>query len=688
MSIPALFSAGPTGSISYLDQFTKITVPADCVLVMRAPVAPFTFEYPKPLFYPDSDDPPDFTTEPVDVHLSTFTYNAAPHNPLTLYTVFFRNGDGTFWVGFEEYQGNIDWVTIPYTYGGELADDLGLTVTARGQDYPENQDVTVPELDCTTSNNAVVRVIATVGGDFTILGSPFELTGTPIVAVQDSEDSVLPVLVPQRTNLFRTGTFDGGNTAIHTMVLTMSLYADEIGVLGTMLVDVEPFALGPATPQSLTVGSAVPGSFAPGPQLVTAEGMEPDMFVARLLDRSDMGAAGTVLTGTQRESFLDQQNDAGSGQITLDNDDAQLALIDDNSLIRFEIGGCAALTMIPRSRTRQTVAEQEEYDETTRLEGPGHLALLDEAVVYPSRGLDARPIEDERAFNWAAVPFDDSGWAWASPAGLQRDGLVNWTDDDGVPWPYNWPDGDAEWISPDGTTDTNEPGDNYFRNTFTTAGAVTIFAAADNLGDIWVDGQKVMELDTFTQTTSLFLDTSPGEHTIAAHIWNAPDDYPPGDNPTGLLVAVYPTNGATRLITSSSPILRSDDSWRMCAYPPYPPGMTPGEILIVLLDEARARDGSCLEGLTLMFDAEVDSAGTPWAETADYSARVGNDLLTVVKELADQYIDVWMAPGGLELYAWVKGGQGAATAVTFHEPTDDEDPESGNLAALTHKRVV
>lgn len=451
-------------------------------------------------------------------------------------------------------------------------------------------------------------------------------------------------------------------------------------------------AAGPNVTQTINVASFVSGAVMSGPHISQSD-VTPDAFTARLLDRDNLTGTGTILTGTYSEQWVDQMDDAGSGRLTLDNDDAQLALVDDNSLVRFEVQGAAALTFIVRERDHVAVAEQEEYAEATMLSGPGHLAILDEAVVYPSRGTGAKPIEDERAFNWAAVAYDDSGWGNALELARQSTGAPDWLDDQGNPWPTDWPDGNAWWIGPTVGTSTDAPsGDNYFRSTFTVdTGCVTIFAAADNLGDVWIDGQKVMDLDTFTETMSLVLDVSNGEHTIAAHIWNAPDDLAPGDNPTGFICSVYPTNGATRkvTVTAGAPLVRTDASWKLCEYPPYPPGMTPGEILTVLMDEASTRDAtSLIAGLQLQFDGETDSDGVAWTEVTDYSTRVGNDYLTVLKELAESYIDFEMAPGGLELRAWVRGGRGAASGVSFHEPTDVADPATGNLAVLSHKRVI
>jgi len=89
----------------------------------------------------------------------------------------------------------------------------------------------------------------------------------------------------------------------------------------------------------------------------------------------------------------------------------------------------------------------EGHGEFAEITGPGHLALLDEAVVYPSRGVQAEPVEDDRAFDWAAVLYDDADWGAATDYGAYGT-IIEWDGDDGS-MPVGFPDATAHWIRPE-----------------------------------------------------------------------------------------------------------------------------------------------------------------------------------------------------------------------------------------------
>ena len=114
--------------------------------------------------------------------------------------------------------------------------------------------------------------------------------------------------------------------------------------------------------------------------------------------------------------------------------------------------------------------------------------------------------------------------------------------------------------------------------------------------------------------------------------------------------------------------------------------MTPGEVVIHCVNEARAR--GCLPPITFAFDTEVDSAGNPWPEVTDISTKVGTDVLKFFRELTATYVDLWLEPATWTLHAWVKDHRGDERNVTLHAVTDPDDPYSGNLAGLTFKQAL
>jgi hypothetical protein len=261
-----------------------------------------------------------------------------------------------------------------------------------------------------------------------------------------------------------------------------------------------------------------------------------------------------------------------------------------------------------------------------------------------------------------------------------------------APAPDEWPDPNCEWIWAPGSTWMLAPGGPcYARTTFLVPDGVTavrIYFAFDATGTLYLDGQEVgtneWALDTW-KASQEEMPVTPGWHTIACQCSNdilSPDDANQTQNPGGMLVAVYASGPAG----NTGPRLRTSNQWRFLAYPPEPPGMTPGEAMLHCIAEAQRR--GAIAALQCAFDRYTDSAGHPWPIVGDIATKVGYDLLTFFRELAGTYIDIAMAPGCFELYAWALGGRGEYTGVNLTSPTDTADPTTGNLLQLNHKRVL
>jgi hypothetical protein len=452
-------------------------------------------------------------------------------------------------------------------------------------------------------------------------------------------------------------------------------------------------------------GNAVSGPLAAGPSIVRAGDTIPAL-AAKLYRRGDLVNPVADLTdGTLGKKFLDQLNDTGSGSIDLPNDSPAIPLIGEDDLIRFEVNGWAAQTILVNDVERHTVGSGEEAEEMTTLSGPGHLSVMSEAIVYPSNGLGVLPVEDNRLFNWTAFDFNDLFWGPSY-------GITKYSTP-GTYWSYagiqRWPDPDAYWMwRPSALTgarlDWEPPGPCYFRRFIDVPeGATTLvfYSAFDDYGDIYLDGVNIAtgefgpnpmmtgrprdRMNTYKDE----IEVTPGRHIIAAYVENGldPEWNIPGEaetqNPGALLFSCYVRHGAEP--QEWGPIMRSDSSWRCLPYPPTPPGMTPGEALIHCLHEAQRR--GALIGVTFAFNEAVDSDGNPWPVVGDIATKVGTDLLTFLRELAATYIDFWMEPASMTLHAWIKDGRGALRNVTLRTPTDPDDPATGNLITLDHHRT-
>lgn len=418
-------------------------------------------------------------------------------------------------------------------------------------------------------------------------------------------------------------------------------------------------------------------------------------FRTTLRRRADPATVVTELANAKGWRWQDRLNDAGAASFVLADDDPDLALIEPSDLVVIEVNDTPAFTMVIRELDRTAVAGGEEAAQLTTVSGLGHVAVLDEALVYGIRPLWCWPIEDDRLFSWPVFDYDDT--AWDRPIVLARwDDATYWAEGSVIgnpPAPSDFPDHDGTWMWAPGATWQYAPaGTCYFRGVFNvpdTYNKIGLYVAADDIGHVYFDGQRIGEntwaLENW-RTYNETIEVTPGLHVIGVEAVNAydPASAASGDhNPGGVLCSVYGLGAGGAL---AEVLLRSDDQWVVLAYPDSPPGMTPGEVITHCVTEAQARGG--LAGVTLGFDRYVDSDGTPWPLLGEVSTKIGYDLLTFIKELANTYIDFAMRPGELVLDAWVRDGRGTNTGVDLHPATDPTDPDSGNLRALTYKRVL
>ncbi len=514
------------------------------------------------------------------------------------------------------------------------------------------------------------------------------------------------------------------------------------------------FMNGATAPSVLSFGSAVhepvAGSF----------GMYREVEDPIEIELLDPGAPYTVITDlplSRARSFRDVPSGVGSGTLSVQYDDPDVAQLSGERMIRWKINGRPATQTLIETVVRRTINSDEEAGQTVVASGRNIVAILEEAVVYPTRGPATLPIEDTRTFNFANYDFDDSGWGQSAMLGYQGSETRYWT---GLP--ARWPTPSAGWIWAPGMTHADAAsGVCFFRHRFVIPVGVTQIAihfSLDDNGELWFDGQRVMEHIAYSEYKTVVIPVTPGEHLIAvkarnnppwpesftettttfldafhtvvsgdtlwaiarryygdptkwpaiysanqaqiqadataAGLWNPRDPghwiFPgqiftiPGagnvaagtthrGNPGGVLVSVHETTifGLGQLLTASN------GSWRCLPYPDQEPGMTPGEVLGILLDEAQHR--RCFPELVRTFNAFVDSAGNAWPRVGDIAVRVGDDYLTVLNQLAETYIDFAMAPAGLVLDAF--DIDAAGMVMTTYTPGVD-------LTELTHERDV
>jgi hypothetical protein len=394
---------------------------------------------------------------------------------------------------------------------------------------------------------------------------------------------------------------------------------------------------------------------------------------------------GTIVNPLEGSGWEDVWCDAGAGTLRLAFDEPSAALIARGDVVRCHYRGAAVFQwVVDGSRKVSVPASGDDADLVNEWSGAGRITSLNHARIRPSRGFDQVPLEDSREFGWASFGYAKE-FFWPYAKEIIRQGAQSdiWLLLNNVP--ADWPDPGAFWIwGASGNQDLAPPGFAYtrFKGVAASGGRIRIYAAIDNRGTVYFDGVKVLDVEGFAATQQYEIDISAGEHSLAVVAENFVDDGDPGNNPAGILIAVY----YVKLDGTLGELLwHTDGLWKLLAYPPSPPGTSAGWVLTELINEAKAN--GLLENLETTFDYWTDSLGNPWPEIAEAAAPVGRDLWAFVQQLTAADIDVALAPGAMILHAWRKGDGGVSTAVTLHPPTDVDDPSSGNLTALTHEGV-
>lgn len=420
-------------------------------------------------------------------------------------------------------------------------------------------------------------------------------------------------------------------------------------------------------PLTILAGSVLSAPVVGKPTITLPSAPAPETrIVLRRCDRTAPLAVVDELSGAFARGWQDVHNAEGSGRLSLGNDDADLAGLDFFDVVRFELDGSTRFAMQVEQKTTRAVTSGEEVDEVTEISGRGLVSILEDAVVYPVEPLGRSRFSENRIFNFGTPELNDAGWSPAVATSIEDEGWL-------AP---GWPDSGAAylWDRFTGVDVVGVPGgDVYFRHWFTTADELTVdvYIAADDEFDAFLDGlalssDRFNPSDYTPEKTRVTL--AAGDHLLAIRGRNL------NDLRASVIAAVLEVNPGDGSIVGTVASTGFGE-WKMLAYPPNPPGFTPGEVLRLLLAEAQAR-GSAL-GVTLGFTDGADSSGEPWPVTADLSFAVGSDLLSVVKQMSETYFDFAMTPS-LVLDAWASRGR--TTTVSF--------TEGENLVELTHEGKV
>lgn len=364
-------------------------------------------------------------------------------------------------------------------------------------------------------------------------------------------------------------------------------------------------------------------------------------------------------------AFRRELDGPGSVTATIQHSDPVLDDLTWDRRIRVWLRGEVVHAGLIEPRDDSTVDQAEEAGQVARVGGRGVLALLDQGTVDPLR-LALQPVQDSVRFNFGHPDFDDTGWI--APKVLR---YLDEAYDQGftVPGPHwgmpldEWWDLQARVIGPhQASIETAPVGKWYLRKSFTLAEDATIQfdLASDGPALVFLDGQMLKNTGApeqgMTDIHTVTVDVSAGTHVIGVEVTNRIWKFTSA-NPTGFLLTGFdgrPWDGDV--------VVRTDSTWKMLAYPAQTPGWTAGKIIRWLLAAWDARGGPTI---STTFTDKVDSKGKAWPVIPDETVQCGRSLLAAVTQLAENHVDVMMAPTGSSLSAWVKGTRGTVRSLSL-----------------------
>lgn len=393
--------------------------------------------------------------------------------------------------------------------------------------------------------------------------------------------------------------------------------------------------------------------------------------------------------------FVDPLTDLGTGTVVLKADDPLVttnAIQPEDFIVISVVDSLGvttpAVVMIFDEDELLAISSDEEHGEVATITGPLLLGTWKDGLVQPPGGTGRFPMVEDLVYDYSHLNYDESlsvePWVFATDIMTVLDAQTDppvtgggglWA----LPWADDMP-GAVSIVGPTGATgSTDDPvGIWYARDTFITSfdGVLLLYAAADNAWEAKIDGKAIasgggtgnVSTSGFASTSITPVSVSPGTHVITFAVTN----YPPmgGPNPTGVSAALFIPGFPPTLVWQTS------GGMQVCEYPAQVPGMTPGNVMRLFLEEQQALGR--FTDWSLSCTDELDSASEEWDVIPTIAVRVGqDDGLSLLLKIMETYADVRVDVNTLTLHLYNKDTYSPTSGVTLEE---------GNLLELRYKR--
>lgn len=387
---------------------------------------------------------------------------------------------------------------------------------------------------------------------------------------------------------------------------------------------------------------------------------------------------GTTLDKATALSLLDELRDIGYASVEQLNTATTLPSISADGVVALTVGDgvstAAALAFLVEKRDRIQIRKEAEAEQRTTVGGPSILGVFNRGVIVPSGGTDRSPEVETVQYNWTHPSYvpDMGVWDAANDLG-DVDTVRAWmsfatsgTLADVMP---EFKSGTASCLAPtSGTLLIAPEGDWYGRSGATSCyfpadGYYTIYVGSDDEALVWVDGIPLVTSPGVGQIGKIteFFTSGYKSFTFSCHnFFDSP--FFPGLNPTFVAIACYAGGGDYEAAT---PTWETNSSWIVNDYPADMPGMTPGTVGLLVLQDQIDRGATWASLINPTFDEDLDSNGDPWPEFHNITATVGSDkCMDLFRKMMTYACDMRMT-GAFDWDMFIFGAYNPTSGVTF-----------------------
>jgi hypothetical protein len=375
-----------------------------------------------------------------------------------------------------------------------------------------------------------------------------------------------------------------------------------------------------------------------------------------------------VLNGRIDPSSTEEHNGLGSGSFKISITDPKVvanpSLLDERNVYRVKVGDVVVGAFIGKKKKTEVVSK-EAAEELYVISGYGLRDWLNDAVVYPQGGLKPSS-RTSRSFN-----FSSQIGAWYKASEWVNVHNVLTVFAKGSEWGKS-PEGfpkipglKAIWgtpaTTPASSTDKRRGhpnGKNYFRGTFTLAkkAQYTLYVAGDDHFKLYVDGEHIASTNItsngWSSAYQYSMELDAGQHVVGVMVENK------YGGPGALAAALYQGEGpkeddneksnseySRNLVWSTG---NNNSMWKALPYPKKEPAWTAGEIMLTLINEAKARGVKTIGWLNPTFTATHDSRGHLWETLGDWTFGVGDTYNDVLERLEELFVEGRVDPVTLD----------------------------------------